>query len=201
MARKSPVSALPVAENLKALRGALEHSVTIQQARLHQVVDDLVARGSLTRTEADRLVGQLITSSKGYTSALLAVLDAVATETRAVISGGLERGIGAGVAPVMATAGKIADTVRSTPRLVAAMAPARTTTKVPSASAAPSAESQAVADAATDNPIPGLAGMTVAEIRPRLSGLSATELERVRSAERAGKARKTLLAEIDRRLR
>lgn len=190
MARKSPAAVLPVAKNLKALRGALEHSVTIQQAKLQQVVDDLVARGSLTRAEADRLLGQLIASSKGYSAALLAVLDAVAAETRSVISGGLERGIGAGVAPVMATAGKIADTVRSTPKRVAGMAPR--------SAAAPSARSQSVADAATDNPIPGYAGMSVAQIRPRLTGLSATELERVRAAEQAGKARKTLLAAIDR---
>ena len=35
----------PVTKNLRALQGALEHSLTIQRTRLQEIVDDLVSRG------------------------------------------------------------------------------------------------------------------------------------------------------------
>ncbi|WP_436702317.1 hypothetical protein [Nocardioides sp. BYT-33-1] len=66
-----------VGRNLRALHGALEHSVTIQMSRLQGLMDDLVARGSLTRAEADHLLAQLIGTGKAYSQALLQVLDAV----------------------------------------------------------------------------------------------------------------------------
>ncbi len=66
-----------VGRNLRALHGALEHSVTIQMSRLQGLMDDLVARGSLTRAEADNLLGQLVSTGKAYSQALLQVLDTV----------------------------------------------------------------------------------------------------------------------------
>ncbi|MDQ6526097.1 hypothetical protein RB608_20940 [Nocardioides sp. LHD-245] len=66
-----------VGRNLRALHGALEHSVTIQMSRLQGLMDDLVARGSLTRAEADSLLGQLVSTGKAYSQALLQVLDTV----------------------------------------------------------------------------------------------------------------------------
>lgn len=66
-----------VGRNLRALHGALEHSVTIQMTRLQSLMDDLVARGSLTRAEADNLLGQLVSTGKAYSQALLQVLDTV----------------------------------------------------------------------------------------------------------------------------
>jgi len=66
-----------VGRNLRALHGALEHSVTIQMTRLQGLMDDLVSRGSLTRAEADHLLGQLVSTGKAYSHALLQVLDTV----------------------------------------------------------------------------------------------------------------------------
>jgi len=91
-----------VPRNLRALHGALEHSVTIQMTRLQGLMDDLVARGSLTRVEADHLLDQLVSTGKAYSQALLKVLDTVT----------------AAVSPVRSTAGLVADTVRQVPRLV-----------------------------------------------------------------------------------
>ena len=163
----------------KALQGALEHSLTIQRTRLQEILDDLVSRGSLSRTDADGLLNQLLTSSKDYSQALLKVLDSVTAETR--------RGIGAGIAPVMATAGKLADTVRKAPGMPKRPAQAPRSVPKPAATTkAPSAE-----------PIPGYADMTVAEIRPKLTDLSAGALRKVRDAELAGKARKSVLDRID----
>jgi hypothetical protein len=66
-----------IGRNLRALHGALEHSVTIQMTRLQGLMDDLVARGSLSRAEADDLLGQLVATGKAYSHALLQVLDTV----------------------------------------------------------------------------------------------------------------------------
>jgi hypothetical protein len=147
----------------------LEHSLTIQRTKLQEIVDDLVSRGSLSRTDADGLLNQLLASSKDYSQALLQVLDSVTADARRTISGG--------IAPVMATAGKLAETVRKAPGLGS---------KKPAASVAPSNE-----------PVPDLSALTVAQIKPRLPGLSPSALRRARDAELAGKARKTVLSQID----
>ncbi len=194
----------PVTKNLKALRGALEHSLTIQRTRVQEIVDDLVTRGTLTRTDADGLVGQLLASSKDYSQALLEVLDSVTADTR--------KSLGAGIAPVMATAGKaaglvaetLAETVRQAPRLVSKTPSRGSGRAAPKAVAKPTAVPDVpdtpAAPAAQAAPIPGYAGLTVAEIKPRLAGLSPSSLRKVRDLELAGKARKTVLAQIDRLL-
>jgi len=176
---------VPGAKQLGALRGALEHSLTIQRARLQEVVDEFVSRGALSATEANRLVDQLLSSSKAYSQALLSVLDSATAETRKTLD--------ATVAPVVATAGraagKVADTVRAAPKLVkrssgrkSGPAPVKATTT------------------ASDEPIAGYSTMSVPQIRPSLSGLSAEDLRRVRDLEASGKKRKSLLAEIDKLL-
>jgi uncharacterized protein (DUF1800 family) len=165
----------PVTKNLRALQGALEHSLTIQRARVQEIVDDLVSRGTLSRTDADGLLGQLLASSKDYSQALLQVLDSITSETRKTI--------------VMATAGKIADTVMKAPAL-ATKKPSRKPAKKP-------AQAPKAAPAPPADPLPGLSDMTVAEIKPKLSALNASALRRVRERELAGKARKTVIGQID----
>lgn len=203
MAPKTPsVDITVVTKNLKALQAALEHSLTIQRVRLQEIIDDLVSRGSLTRADADRLITQLFASSKDYSHSLLQVLDAVATEARKNLGG---------IAPVMATAGKtagkIADTVRQAPRLVT-KTPTRPAAKAAARSAPAKAPkkstkgaSRPAAAVVPNEPIPGYSELTVAQIKPRLTGLSATALRRVRDVELAGKARKSVLAELERRLK
>jgi hypothetical protein len=181
MAPKTPsVDITIVTKNLRALQGALEHSLTIQRTRLQEIVDELVSRGSLSRADADGLLNQLLTSSKDYSQALLKVLESVTADTRKSIS--------AGIAPVMATAGKLAETVRNAPGM-----PRKPPAPAPKAAPKPAA----VADAPAAEPIPGYDEMTVAQIKPRLTSLSAAALRKVRDRELSGKARKTLLAQID----
>ena len=168
----------PVTKNLRALQGALEHSLTIQRTRLQEIVDDLVSRGSLTRADADGLLNQLLTSSKDYSQALLQVLDNITADARKTISGGM--------APVMATAGKLAETVRKAPGL-GPKKPDR----------APKAVAKPPAAVAPLDPIPDYSSLTVAQIRPRLPRLSPSALRQVRDAEVAGKARKTVISQID----
>ena len=170
-----------LAKNLRALQGALEHSVTIQRARLQEVMDDLVARGTLTSAEADNVANRLLASSRDYTAALLTVLDTVGTEAR--------RTVGAGVA----TAGKLAGSVMQAPKLVGRGLGSEPRNPEPPVTTKP------VAPPPKD-PIDGYDALTVAEIRPQLAGLTAEDLRRVREQESAGKGRKTLLSEIDRLL-
>ncbi len=95
MVPSSPADMVP--RNLRALHGALEHTVAIQATRLQELLDDLVAGGSVSRGEADRLTAQLVAASKAYSHALLQVLDTVT---------------GSGGAPVVLTAARIAQNVR-----------------------------------------------------------------------------------------
>lgn len=185
MAPKTPsLDITLVTRNLRALQGALEHSLTIQRTRVQEIVDELVARGSLSRADADGLLNQLLTSSKDYSQALLQVLDSVTAEAR--------KSIGAGIAPVMATAGKLADSVRQVSRS-SGRPSGGSSGGAPKAAVKPAAPSAA----APTEPIPGYAGLTVAEIRPRLTGLNPSELRKVRDLELAGKARKSVLGQID----
>ena len=194
MAPKTPsVDLTVVTKNIRALHGALEHSLTIQRARLQEIVDDLVSRGSMTRADADGLLNQLLSSSKDYSQALLQVLDSITTEAR--------KSLGGGIAPVMATAGKIADTVRKAPGLASRTAPKSVPKSAPKPAPKAEPKPSAVEDVGATDPIPGYGGLTVAQIRPRLAGLSSSALRKVRDRELAGKARKSVLEEIEKRLK
>ena len=195
-----------IPRNLRALRGALENSVTIQVSKLQEAADDLVARGALTRAEADKLVGNLVTNSKAYSQALLQVLDTVSTEARKNV----EAGVATAVAPVVSTAGKIADTVRQAPAMVPGMKkqarkpatkpPATAPTSEQASSTTAKKTSKKTAKKSVAEPIARLGELTVSQIRPRLARLSAADLRRVRKTESTGKARKGVLSEIDRLL-
>jgi polyhydroxyalkanoate synthesis regulator phasin len=170
---------LPGPKHLRALYGALEHSLTIQRARLQQVIDEFVGDGSLSRADADRLVERLLGASRDYSQALLHAVQEAATDAQRRVGGGLETGI----AQVKATADKLADAARKAPRLVAV----------------PSGRQESGAQASRF-PIARYAELTVAQIRPLLGQLDPAELRRVRATEAADKARKGVLREIDRLL-
>lgn len=175
----TPRDTVPGQKQLRALYGALEHSLTIQRARLQQVVDEFVGDGALSRADADRLVDRLLSTSRDYTQALLHVVEDVATDARRGVGSGLEKGM----AQVRATGDRLAGAARKGPRLVA----------VPS-------RRPAEGEAPARSPIPRYAELTVAQIRPRLAKLDPASLRRVRAIEAADKARKGVLREIDRLL-
>ncbi|MBM7520273.1 hypothetical protein [Nocardioides nitrophenolicus] len=159
-----------VGRNLRALHGALEHSVTIQMARLQGLMDDLVARGSLTRAEADQLLGQLVSTGRAYSQALLQVLDTVRQPARLPV-------------PKLPL-----------PPIPSQLRPGRRRTDlapVPAADVPDNVESLVV---------PDLARLTIAQVKPRLAALGPDELRRVREREVTGRNRKGVLAEIDRLL-
>lgn len=201
MAKKSATAAVTeqVNKNLMAVRGALEHSVSIQTVRLQELVDGLVARGALTRAEADQFFNTLVESSKGYTTALLAVIDSAT---------------GPVVAPVVAGAGRVVDAVRNARHVPMLVPNAKRRPKKPVVATKPvpvvapvELPVEAVADAPADapaeapaEPIANYGALSVADLKPRLAGLSRAELAQVRDLETAGKARKGVLAEVERLL-
>lgn len=196
MAKKN-ADLIPGAKNLKALRGALEHSVTIQMTRLQDVVDDLVTRGSLSRAEADKLIDQLVSTSKAYTQALLEVLETVRVETRKNI----EAGLSTAAAPVMATANKLVDKVRQGSKPGKKGKGKKAKKGKDKAGKATAGAADAKLTVVQHDPIPGLADLSIAKIRPLLAGLTPAELRQVRGREATGKGRTSLLAEIDRALK
>jgi len=173
MARTSGPADL-VGRNLRALHGALEHSVTIQMTRLQGLMDDLVARGSLTRAEADNLLGQLVSTGRAYSQALLQVLDAVRQ------------------APKLPSPTQLVPTQLVPTHLL----PGR---RRPDPALGPTPAE--VPDNVETLVVPDLDSLTVAQVKARLAGLGAEELRRVQEREVAGKNRKGVLGEIDRLLR
>ncbi len=168
-----------VGRNLRALHGALEHSVTIQMTRLQGLMDDLVSRGSLTRAEADHLLGQLVSTGKAYSQALLQVLDTVRQQPPKV------------PVPKVPVPKLPVPKVPIPPQL----RPNRRRTDPEPAPAA-----AAVPDNVDPLVLPDLHALTVAQVKPRLAGLGADDLRRLREREVAGKNRKGVLVEIDRLL-
>lgn len=169
-----------VGRNLRALHGALEHSVTIQMTRLQGLMDDLVARGSLTRAEADNLLGQLVSTGKAYSQALLQVLDTV-------------RQVPKLPTPKLPTPKLPLPTQLVPTQLIAGR---RRSDPAPSAAGEPE-----VPDNVESLVLPDLQALTVAQVKTRLGGLGPDELRRLREREVAGKNRKGVLVEIDRLLK
>ncbi len=178
MAPNGPADLVP--RNLRALHGALEHSVTVQATRLPALLDDLVVRGSLSRADADQLLGQLVSASRTYSHALLQVLDAV-TESAS--------------GPVTATAGQIAQTISQTVSQTVSQSVGQTVSH-----ALAQVPRRRRPSPAAHGSLPDLSALTVAQARSRLTGLDAPALRRLRAQEESARNRKGVLAAIDRRL-
>ena len=165
----------PVTKNLRALQGALEHSLTIQRTRLQEIVDDLVSRGSLSRTDADGLLSQLLTSSKDYSQALLQVLESVTADARKTIERRHRAGDGDG-----------RQARRTRPQ------------GYPVSPKKPSAQrSEGGAQAGMPSRSPATSGAQRSPDQAAARRLEPPALRRVRENELAGKARKTVIAQID----
>ena len=136
---------------------------------------------------------------------LQAVLDhEVARDNRRTIVADIERRLEStdvAPAPARRPARKAAS---SRPARTAAPAKRATASRSATKKAAPAkranAKKAAKKASATRFPIAGYDNLSVAEIRPRLGDLSDRQLQLVRDRELAGAGRKTILAEIDRRL-
>jgi polyhydroxyalkanoate synthesis regulator phasin len=69
-------------KSVQAFRDALEKSVTLSRDRLQEVVDDAVARGRITRDDANELVSRLVSRSRQQTESMLRDLERLLGQAR-----------------------------------------------------------------------------------------------------------------------
>lgn len=167
-------------KSVEAFRDTLERSLTLSRERIQEVVDDAVKRGRLTRKDANELVSKLVSRGRQQSDDLLRDLERLLDQMRR------EFGTRTGSARRRATrtAGRAARAARDVadPALVEADKIRRR------------------AGVGGKSPISAYDQLTAAQIKARLGDLSAAELRKVRTQEQRGKARKSVITEIDRRL-
>jgi polyhydroxyalkanoate synthesis regulator phasin len=166
---------------VEAFRDALERSVTLSRDRLQDVVDDAVKRGRITRGDANELVSSMITRGRSYTDELVKELERLLEQARREI-----------------------DSRTRPTRRRATQAAGRAARAARDAADAPLARADRLrrrAGVTAGGPITAYDQLTAPQIKSRLRDLSAPELRKLRMRERRGKARKSVLEEIDRRLK
>ena len=168
-------------KSVEAFRDALERSVTLSRDRLQDVVDDAVKRGRITRGDANELVSSMITRGRSYTDELVKELERLLEQARREI-----------------------DSRTRPTRRRATQAAGRAARAARDAADAPLARADRLrrrAGVTAGGPITAYDQLTAPQIKSRLRDLSAPELRKLRMRERRGKARKSVLEEIDRRLK
>jgi polyhydroxyalkanoate synthesis regulator phasin len=166
-------------KNVQAFREALEQSVTLSRDRIQEVVDDAVSRGRMTRSDANELVSRLVTRGRKQTDAMLRDLESLLRQARREVE------------------------TRVTPaRRRATRAAGRTAKAARDAADRPLAEADRLRRRAGGPgfPISAYDQLTAAQVRVRLRDLSKADLRKVRTRERNRKARKSVLADIEKRL-
>jgi polyhydroxyalkanoate synthesis regulator phasin len=167
-------------KSVEAFRDALERSVTLSRDRLQEVVDDAVKRGRLTRGDANELVSNLVTRGRQYTDDLMKQLERLLD----LAMQGLDTRVAPARRRASAAAGRAARAARD-----AADEPLARADRL-----------RRRAGVKAGGPITAYDQLTANQIRSRLRDLSPAELRQVRAREKRGKARKGVLAEIERRL-
>jgi polyhydroxyalkanoate synthesis regulator phasin len=167
-------------KSVQAYRDALERSVTLSRDWLQETVDDAVERGRMTRTDANELVSRLVSRGREQTEELLSDLEGLLEQAR--------KGVDARVTParkrVERAAGKAGKAARD-------------------AADGPLARADQLrrrAPVSAGPPITAYEALTVPQIKSRLKDLRAPELRKVRTQEKRGKGRKSVLDAIEKQL-
>ncbi|HKH42073.1 MAG TPA: hypothetical protein VKA41_09490 [Solirubrobacterales bacterium] len=162
-------------QSVQAFREALEKSVTISRDRLQEVIDDAVRRGRMTRTDADEIVGRLVTRGRDQADDLLGQLERLLAQARE--------------APGLARQQAGARAQKARKRAVKAVdKPLAGADRVRRAARVPGF------------PITAYDQLSIRQIDRRLPELTRAELRRIREYEGRNKARKSLLRSLDRKL-
>ena len=170
---------------MQAFRDAVEHSrttlesnVTVSRDRLQEVVNDLVKRGRMQRRDANELVSSIVDRGRRATDDLMRDLEKLIDQAR-----------------------KEVESRTATTRKQATKAAGRVGRVARDAAGRPLAEADRLRRAGVgESPITGYDQLTAAQVRARLKDLNKGDLRKVRTAEKRGKARKSILEEIERRL-
>jgi len=167
-------------KSVQAFRDALDRSVTISRERIQEVVDDAVKRGRMTRGDANELVSNLVERSRKYREDLLKDLEKLLKDARKEVE--------TRVAPtrkrVERAAGQLGRAARD-------------------ASDGPLAQADRLRRRAGvgGSPITSYETLTASQVKRRLRDLDKPELRKVRTQEKRGKARKSILDEVEKLLK
>ena len=168
-------------KSVQAFRDALDRSVTLSRERVQEVVDDAVKRGRMTRDDANELVSSLVSRSRKYTDDLLKDLERLLDQARTEVET------------------RVAPTRKRVER-----AASRASKVARDAAEGPLAQADKLrrrAGVAPGTPITAYDGLNATQVRQRLRDLDKPDLRKVRTQEKNGKARKSVLAEVERLLK
>ena len=167
-------------KSVQAYRDALDRSVTLSRERLQEVFDDAVERGRMTRDDANELVSKLVSRSRQASDDLAKDLEKLIDQARKEVE--------TRVAPARKRAEAAGRKVARTARDTADPALAR-------------ADRLRRRAGGPGEAITAYDSLTAAQVKTRLADLSKAELRKVRTQEKNGKARKSILADIEKRLK
>ncbi|HEX3293478.1 MAG TPA: hypothetical protein VHR38_07040 [Solirubrobacterales bacterium] len=173
-------------QSVQAFRDALEKTVTISRDRLQDVIDDAVRRGRMTRSDADEIVGRLVTRGRDQADDLISQLERLLAQLRQAPDRARQE--------VGGRAQKARQHVETSAE--------RARKRAVKAADKPLAGADRVRRAARvpGFPITAYDDLSVRQIDRRLQELSRAELRRVRDYERKNKSRKGVLRAVDRKL-
>jgi polyhydroxyalkanoate synthesis regulator phasin len=167
-------------KSVEAFREALERSVTLPRERIQEVVDDAVKRGRMTRDDANDMVSKLVSRGRKQSEELVKELEALLDQARTQVG----RRTTKARRRAKGTAGKVAKGARD-----AADEPLAQIDKV-----------RRKAGVGPSFPITGYDELTAAQINRRLADMTKPDLRKVRTYERNNKARKSVLAKLEKAL-
>jgi polyhydroxyalkanoate synthesis regulator phasin len=190
-AGRSDKSVQAFRDALERSRTALESNVTVPRERVQEVVDDAVKRGRMTRSDANELVSKLVSRSRKATDDLIRDLEKLLDQARKEVETRATK------------ARKELESRGASTRRQAKRAGERAGRAVRDAADRPLAEADKLRRRAggPGGPITGYEQLTAPQVKSRLKDLSKAELRKVRTQEKRGKARKSILDTIDAQLK
>jgi polyhydroxyalkanoate synthesis regulator phasin len=190
-AGRSDKSVQAFRDALERSRSALESNVTVPRERIQEVVDDAVKRGRMTRSDANELVSNLVSRSRKATDDLIRDLEKLLEQARKEVESRTTK------------ARKELGTRSASTRKQAKRAGERAARAARDAADRPLAEADKLRRR-TGAPGPAITGyeqLTAPQVKSRLKDLTKADLRKVRTQEKRGKARKSILDTIDQRLK
>ena len=189
-AGRSDKSVQAFRDALERSRTAIESNVTMPRERVQEVVDDAVKRGRMTRDDANELVSNLVSRSRKATDDLMRDLEKLLEQARKEVEARTTK------------ARKEIEARTTSTRKQATRAAGRVSRVARDAADRPlaSADKLRRRAGAPGPPIVGYEQLTVPQVKSRLRDLNKADLRKVRTQEKRGKARKSILDAIEKQL-
>ena len=167
-------------KSVEAFRNALERSLVLSRERLQEAVDDAVKRGRMTQSDANELVSRLVTRGRKQTDDMMKELERLLEQARTEV----ESRVGPARKRAERAASRVSKRTRDAADPVLAEAD----------------KLRRRAGVRSRAPITGYDALTANQVKARLKDLSPADLRKVRTQEKRGKARKSVLGDIEKRL-